>query len=637
MCGIAGFQGSKPAGLIDDMSSAIAHRGPDNLGTYVSAEHGVALGHARLSIIDLSPASNQPLWDATNRYCIVFNGEIYNYKELRVDLVSKGYQFNSEGDAEVLLNLFIEYGEEALNKLNGIFAFALWSEAAQELFIARDQLGVKPLYYAEPESGFVFSSEMKSLLQDTSVSRQLDRGAISHYLRYLWCPAPMTPLLAVRKLEPGYFLRVRNGLVAEQRSYFSLPGAAGSGQSLERSEQLLLEALKHSVERQLVADVKVGAFLSGGLDSSAVVALAANIVGAENLPCFTIDFDGGSAEGMQEDLPYAKYVADYLGVPLNIVKVDSSIVDDLPQLVYQLDEPQADVAPLNAWYIARLAREQGVKVLLSGAGGDDLLTGYRRHYALSKERYWAWLPRGFRFGLHKLTALLPKGNPLFRRIAKAFENAALSQDGRLSGYFHWLKRGDVDALFREPLGKVSDPLENYLAELPASASPLQKMLALDTRFFLSDHNFNYTDKVSMAEGVEVRVPLVDMEMVAVAAGIPDDQKQHGKHGKWIFKRVMERYLPNDVIYRPKTGFGAPVRPWIRNELRGMVDEILSDASLERRGIFNVDRVRDLVENDRAGKVDAAYTILSLMCFELWCRQFIDPDTPTPMVHEGGWG
>lgn len=628
MCGITGYQGSKPQFLIDSMLNAISHRGPDNLSYVFLGDGNTALGHTRLSILDLSVDSNQPIWNDKNTHCISFNGEIYNYKSLREELIGKGYCFKSAGDAEVLLNLFIEYNTEALNMLNGIFAFAIWNSEKEELFIARDQLGVKPLYYAETVSGFVFSSELKSLLCDRSISREIDRTAISHYLRYLWCPSPMTPLKAVKKLPPGHFIVIKNGCIQAIRQFYRLPSYQGSDWSREYSEQVLLKALESSVERQLVADVNIGAFLSGGLDSSAIVAMAAKKLGGKNLPCYTIKFEGASAEGMQDDLPYAQIVAKHLGVPLEIVRITPDIINDLPRLIYQLDEPQADLAPLNAWYIARLARKQGVKVLLSGAGGDDLLTGYRRHYALQQERYWSWMPKTLRLLLQTGTAILPKDKPMLRRIAKAFKYAALNDNDRLPTYFHWLETDIINGLFKKPLTNIQDPLINYMRSLPDDMSPLDKMLQLDIKFFLVDHNFNYTDKVSMAEGVEVRVPLVDLEMVEITSQIPNKFKQRGVHGKWIFKKSMERYLPYDVIYRPKTGFGAPVRPWIRNELREIVDELLSESAMKSRNLFDHRKIRQLIERDRKGELDAAYTILSLMSIELWLRQFIDNPVPS---------
>ncbi len=628
MCGIAGFSGNDDRALLEQMAQKIAHRGPDNIGVELLAGARVGLAHTRLSIIDLSAASNQPLWNAARSHCITFNGEIYNYRELRESLIERGYTFNTQGDAEVLLNLYCADGIEGLKAANGIYAFAIWSEAEQELLVVRDPLGVKPLYYAATGSRVVFSSELKSLLCDTTISRELDQYALSLYLRYLWCPAPLTPLLAVKKLEPGHYLRVRDGSIVEMTEFYGLPLPCPVTETAEQAQARLAATLQESVTRQLVADVKIGAFLSGGLDSSAVVALAGQTLDTEDLPCYTIDFADASQEGMQEDLPYARQVAEHLGVDLHTVKIEPNILEDFSRLIYMLDEPQADLAPLNAWYISRLAAEHGVKVLLSGAGGDDLLTGYRRHYALVNERLWAWLPRFARAGLQKVAMRLPAGRPLFRRIRKALEYAQLSPAQRIPTYFHWLGQAQVEQLFqRLPAGE--DPLVRYCDALPDSLSPLQKMLQLEARFFLADHNLNYTDKVSMAEAIEVRVPLIDLAMLHTTGTISDQFKQKGREGKWIFKKAMEALLPRSVIYRPKTGFGAPVRPWLRNELKSMVDELLSAESLSRRGLFDPAQVQALIERDRAGTVDAAYTILSLMAIELWCRQFIDHAVPQP--------
>jgi asparagine synthase (glutamine-hydrolysing) len=628
MCGIAGYFGDKPFLLIEQMAAAIAHRGPDNIGIYRDPRQPLSLAHTRLSIIDLSPASNQPLWDVTGRFCVVFNGEIYNYRALRVNLEKRGYKFLSDGDAEVLLNLYIEYREKALSLLNGIFAFAIWDTIDRELFVARDHLGVKPLYFSETSAGFVFSSELKSLLCDTSISRDLDFAALRLYVQYLWSPAPLTPLKAVKKMLPGEYCRVRDGRVIERHQYYYLPDKAAEKLSLADSKNLLLDTLRESIERQLVSDVNVGAFLSGGLDSSAVVAFAAQKTGAKNLPCFTIRYDGGAQEGMTEDLPYAQRAAEHLKVPLHIIDIKPDIIHDFPRLIFQLDEPQADLAPLNAFYISRMAREMGIKVLLSGAGGDDILTGYRRHYALQQEKYWSWMPPSSRGLLRAATDILPKTNPLFRRISKAFHYADLDEQSRIASYFWWLDPLVVEQLFAQPLIQGVDPLRDYLDNLREShLSGLQKMLRLDTRFFLSDHNFNYTDKVSMVNGVEVRVPLVDMEMIKTAARIPDEFKQYGREGKWIFKKVMEPFLPHDVIYRPKTGFGAPLRTWLRGDLKATVDELLSETTIRQRGIFNYQVVKNLLDADRMGQIDAAYPILAIMSIEIWCRQFIDLPVP----------
>jgi asparagine synthase (glutamine-hydrolysing) len=381
----------------------------------------------------------------------------------------------------------------------------------------------------------------------------------------------------------------------------------------------------------MVADVPVGAFLSGGLDSSMVAALAKDSVTNGKLQCFTIECSGSASavEGMVDDLPYAKRAAEHLGVDLHTVHVGPDMANHLEDMIYHLDEPQGDPAPLNVLFISKLAREHGITVLLSGAGGDDIFSGYRRHLALSRERYWNWMPQPARRCLRNLTQRLPLLTPSMRRVAKAFQYAHLDGDERLAGYFNWIDptvvSGLAGPLLKEGLRgrEDSNPLIESLSRLPKDTHALNRMLYLEAKHFLADHNLNYTDKMSMAAGVEVRVPLLDLDLVALAAGLPVKFKQNGTSGKWIFKKAAEPFLPRSIINRPKTGFGAPIRRWLRVELKSMVDDVLSKASLTRRGIFDPERVRELVKMDRLGRIDAAYTIFAIICIEVWCRIFLD--------------
>ncbi len=629
MCGIAGYSGSFPPDLLRRMARSIAHRGPDDEGFEVLANGRVGLAHRRLSIIDLSPLGHQPMWDEERSVAITYNGELYNYRELKKDLIDDGFRFRSESDTEVLLQLYRRDGEAMLARLNGIFAFAIWDARARSLFVARDQLGVKPLYYTQTPSGWLFASEIKALLQCPEVNRTLDLAAIDRHLHFLWSPAPDTVLASVKKLEPGCALVVREGRVARSWRYYDLPydQPIEEGLSAERAAAELRECLAVAVRRQMVADVPVGAFLSGGLDSSSVVAFAAREVPRETLRCFTIGFRDPAAvrEGLAEDLPHAERVAKHLGVKLDTVWVGPEMADRLPEMIYHLDEPQADPAPINALLICELAREHGIKVLLSGAGGDDFFTGYRRHTALLAERAWAWLPRPARAALRAATSALPVG----RRIAKAFAFADDDANERLARYFDWAPRGASRALFApEARAALSgrdtlEPLLAALASLPHDTARLNRMLYLEGRYFLADHNLNYTDKMAMASAVEVRVPLLDPELVAFAARLPLSLKQRGRTGKWILKHAMEPLLPAGVIHRNKTGFGAPLRHWLSGPLAGLVDDVLSDSALRGRGIFDPRGVRELTEADRTGRVDGAYTLLAVLCIELWCRMFVD--------------
>ncbi len=578
------------------------------------------------------------MWDKTRQVVIVFNGEIYNYRELTRDLRRDGFQFSSASDTEVILNLYLRDGDRCLEQLNGMFAFALWDVKRKRLLVARDGVGVKPLYYFSGSAGFAFGSELKALCCLPEVDRALDFTALSHYMTYLYSPSPRTPLRNVHKLEPGCALVVEEGKISKTWRFWRLPVSQPLAHWNVAALQEELEArLSHSVKRQMIADVPVGAFLSGGLDSSSLVVFARQYAAGRKLDCFTIGFKDEAAgqDGFPDDLPYAQKVAAHLDVPLHVIWSGSEMAADFEQMVYQLDEPQPDPAALNALQIARLAQSHGVKVLLSGAGGDDLFSGYRRHRALALEQWWSWLPGPARLSLQKLAEQAPRGSPLGRRLAKAFQFAGDSSDRRMAGYFAWLGPEVVSGLFAPDVRELltaNDPFEPMLAalrELPRGIEPLSQMLNLEQRFFLPDHNLNYTDKMSMAAGVEVRVPFLDPELMAFAAALPAQLKQRRHVGKWLFKKTMEVHLPREIIYRPKTGFGAPLRRWMKHELRANFEHALAPGTIRRRGIFDPVAVEHLVQLDRAGKIDAAYPLFGIVCIEVWCRRFLDNGLLTP--------
>ncbi|HEY2682921.1 MAG TPA: asparagine synthase (glutamine-hydrolyzing) [Steroidobacteraceae bacterium] len=654
MCGIVGLQGRFSLELLDRMTAAVAHRGPDGEGRLWIETPGAppaGLGHRRLAIIDLSSAGCQPMSlrpdgaEPNAALTLVYNGEIYNYRELKAELEAAGHRFSTQTDSEVLLHLYQRHGLDALRRLNGIFAFAIHDARAGgrpdgvergALFLARDQAGVKPLYYASTDDGFLFASEIKALLCHQGISRSIDPLALQQMIAYLWTPAPRTMLSEVRKLEPGCAMIVQQGRVSRYWRYYRLP-YDGRRDPRPRAEIAaeLHERLEASVRRQLVSDVPVGAFLSGGLDSSAVVAMMRKALPDRRIQCFSIGFaDDVGEEGNPADLPYARKVAQHLNVDLEEIRIEASSINRLDEMIELLDEPQADPAPINALFIAERARAMGMPVLLSGAGGDDIFSGYRRHRALQLERWWAWLPSPVRAGLQKAVETAvnrPNGQRSItgRRIAKMFAHAGDDAERRLISYFWWNSDKLRQSLFtrdfsaRIQAADPAEPLRASLDEIPQEHDPLQRMLFLETRHFLADHNLNYTDRAGMAVGVEVRVPLLDLELIDFAATIPSAMKQTGAEGKSIFKEAMSSLLPRDVIYRPKSGFGAPLRRWLRGELRDKVEDTLSPASLERRGFFDAKGVRSLIDGDRQGRVDGAYTLFALMCFELWCRRFID--------------
>lgn len=629
MCGIAGFFGQPAVEVSDAVLDRIAHRGPDGRGRYDSGCGSVSLFHTRLAILDPTPDGAQPMAAANGQVVITFNGEIYNFRELRAALEARGYVFHTHTDTEVLLALYLEHGTALLEKLNGIYAFALWDARSKSLFVARDGLGVKPLYFSESGGVFAFASEIKALLCFPWVPRTLDPQALAHYVRYLWCPAPRTPLADVRKLEPGTALIVREGRIVKRWRHYTLPAPGpDTSHSIADWTAEVRRVLATAVERQMVSDVPLGAFLSGGLDSSAIVACARQHT-TERLQCFTIDFGEQLAkeEGFERDFPYAERVAKHLNVDLHVVRVDSGMAGELARMVWQLDEPQADLSALNVLFISRLARQHGIKVLLSGAGGDDLFTGYRRHRALGLNAVWDRMPGTLRGFLAGVGRGLPRRAPVLRRLAKLLAAAEIEGDERLASYFDWVSAETVRNLFVPEVARTlnEEPLLADLQRMPAMATPLQRMLLLEQRYFLADHNLNYTDKMSMAAGVETRVPFLDPDLVALAARIPDRFRQHGAHGKWVLKKAMEGTLSNDVIYRPKMGFGVPLRAWLRGPLKAMLHDLLSTDRLRRRGLYDPTAVSRLVSDNEMGRADYAYSIFSLMCVELWCQAFIDND------------
>lgn len=609
------------------MNNTLAHRGPDDDGIWYDESKRIGLAHRRLSIIDTSPAGKQPMWDSGEKVVISFNGEIYNYRELKKELIQKGYQFKNETDTEVILNLYLHSKYDMLEKLDGIFAFAIWDTRSDELFIARDGMGVKPLYYYEKDDQFAFASELKSLLH-LPISKDIDYEAIYWYLTYLWCPAPMTMLKNVKKLEPGYALVKKINGISKKWMYYQIPTSNDYLKSdVSEISAHLSKLLDLAVKKQMVSDVPVGAFLSGGLDSSSIVSFARNYTD-HKFECFTIDTNDTAtkSEGFTTDLPYAKKAAEYLGVDLKIISIGPEMADSLPKMIYHLDEPQADPAPLNVYFISQLAREHGVKVLLSGAGGDDLFTGYRRHAALNAERFWNWIPGRL---ISDFSRIVPSSNPLLRRFKKVTEYAYLKGDNRVAAYFHWINPVELHQLFCTDFLNLinpqpfSKPLTHTIASANSELSSLEKILLLEQKHFLTDHNLSYTDKMSMAAGVEVRVPFLDKELLAHSWKIPMSLKQNGIHGKWILKKAMENQLPKDIIYRSKSGFGAPVRSWVHNELSGMFDDIFNSNDFKNRAIFNTESVKKLKERDRMKRINASYTILSIACIEMWFQIFID--------------
>ncbi|TSA30860.1 MAG: asparagine synthase (glutamine-hydrolyzing) [Opitutales bacterium] len=631
MCGIFGAIGPDAESLAKKATVSLAHRGPDGSGSFFAAEARLGLAQTRLAIQDLGVTATQPMTDPAGLATIIFNGEIYNFHELRNQLAS-GYEFRSSGDTEVILAAYLRWGDDMLGKLNGIFAFAIYDHRQRSVLLARDGLGVKPLYCLQTKSHFAFASEIKALLQVPDFDRSLDLQGISQYLTYLYSPGEHTPFKYVQKFPPGHAVRLLDGVKIREWCFYELPYEQEPLPfTVKGAADELKNRLDTAIERQMISDAPLGAFLSGGLDSSAICALAQRQLGSRRLDCFTIDvrLPVNSQEGFVDDLPYARLAAKALGLNLHVAEVSQDKLLDLEKLVWHLDEPQADPAALNNFYICQFARQQGIKVLLSGAGGDDIFTGYRRHQALDFERYWQWMPAPVKESLAYLSGHAPPATSWGRRIQKAFRQATLSPQERMVGYFQWIDQGRLKSLWSKEIkaaGNLPDsnaPLIKALQSLPAGTLELNQMLYLEAKYFLTDHNLNYTDKMSMAAGVEVRVPFLDRDLIDFATRLPVDYKQHGRVGKWIFRKSMEGILPQEIIYRPKTGFGIPLRGWMMVKDNRIEADYLSRQSIINRGLFDPDEVHKLIADNRSGYVDASYVILALACVEIWCRQYHD--------------
>ena len=641
MCGIAGLVG--PSEVAPNYwVSLLGHRGPDGNGLFEALN--ITLVHTRLAILDLSANGHQPMSTTDGRYVITFNGEIYNHTALRAALQLRGCTFRSTSDTETFLYGFAEYGTDIFRQLNGIFACAIFDTHTRELILARDQFGVKPLYYYTHAGKFLFASELKAIVSYPGIDKSLDYTALSHYLHYLYAPGEQTPLLRVRKLLPGHYLRlcVDQPSTISLTSFYTLPFHGKYSQDSDHELVMQLDThLKNAVNRQLQADVPLGFYLSGGLDSSAIVALAAQLRPREELTCYTICTASAQKgyEGFDNDLPYARRVAKHLGVKLIEVEAEADSMRDFANVIYHLDEPLADTAPINVLNICRQARANGHTVLLGGTAGDDLFSGYRRHQALSMEGILGRLPATIGRFTSTIVNALPGHHPQLRRFQKLVEGLGKPQAHRLADYYSWLPYPLNRSLFTPAVQtQLADqhPRHKLLDALPQIAgekSLLNQLLFWETAYYLPDHNLNYTDKLSMAVGVETRVPFLDLDLVNFATQLPPSIKMKGRETKYILKKAMEPYLPKDIIYRTKTGFGTPLRSWLMaGELNGLFEQYLATDVLNRRGLFDPKAVHQLIADTKKRQIDAIYSIWGLMAIECWCQQFIDTPVHSALTY-----
>ena len=600
MCGIAGcYQQAEGQKLVGIMTDRLAHRGPDAAGIWSYEDDRVAvhLGHRRLSIIDLSAAANQPL--SKNGITLVYNGELYNYRELRADLKARGVLFATNSDTEVVLEAWRIFGPEALQRFRGMFAFALADERTGDLVFARDPFGIKPLYYLPRGKGLIFASELKAIMAAVGGELRIDQGSMVASMLYYWVPDQRCAVDGVRKLPPGSWARIRPDGSFSVAHYWriadvALEAAAGPVADLSA-------VLEESVTAHLVSDVPVSSFLSGGLDSSLVTVLAHQA--GQGIDAYTIAFrpEDQRMEAMPDDAVYARKVASQFGIDLHEIEIAPDIVSLLPRMVDILDEPIGDPAAINTLLMCEAARERGVKVILSGMGADELFGGYRKHLACVIASKYGRLPAVSRAGVRFAVDRFPvsvKGRGLrYARWAKRFVTFAdLPEEPRFRRSYTLYDPDELAALVSPDLADCIDQVIQEHRDIYDDNSlqdEVNRMCLADARLFLPGLNLAYTDRASMAASVEVRVPFVDPVVANTAFSIAGSNKIRHRQGKIALKQAAEKWLPHEIVYRPKAGFSVPLRAWVRNELGEVINDVLVEGELVGMGMIRASSLRRL--------------------------------------------
>src|SRR5882724_111993 len=649
MCGIAGLITQNPEARIGAMLKAIEHRGRDDEGIWTSpaidgAGQRVCFGHRRLSIIDTSSAGHQPMISHDGRLLVILNGEIYNYRELRDQLASKGRTFRTQTDTEVLLAAWAEWGEDCLPRLNGMFAFALWDEGPRSLYLVRDRVGIKPLYYTQLDSSserdvrapgaFVFGSEVKSILASGLIKAELDREALHQFLTFLWVPDPNTLFHGIKTVPPGHVVRWRDNQLTVREWWDISFDQIEEGKSDGWWQEQVLETLDRVVKLEMVADVPLGSFLSGGIDWSTIVAMMKRHSDGRRVSTYTVGIEDEDLryDIIPDDVEWARRVNQQLDTDYHEIMLRPDVTELLPKLVYHMDEPAIDMA-IPSYLVSQAARES-LTVMLSGMGGDEVFAGYPRQLAMKIAGAFDPVPQMLRRPVMKALAhALPGGIPgkltaPLRNAKKFARSAALDFEDRYLGYGTYFTDEAKAMLYTNEMRAATQDQDAYSAHRHyfarvKNAAPLNQLLYVDLKTFLPCLNLMTTDKTSMAANLEVRVPFLNLEMLELAARMPPDLKLRGLKRKYILKRAAEKLLPREVVWRKKAGFGAPIRSWLRGPLRPMVDDLLSEATLKGRGLFRPKEVRRVIEANLSGREDFNLQVFQLLTLELWQREFID--------------
>jgi asparagine synthase (glutamine-hydrolysing) len=640
MCGICGIVNFKmndsvDATLVERMTSAQAHRGPDDHGYFV--EGNVGLGHRRLSIIDLS-GGKQPIFNEDGSVVVVFNGEIYNYADLTTNLIAKGHQFKTRSDTETIAHSYEEYGDECMRDFRGMFAFAVWDRRRKRLLLVRDRLGIKPVYYYAGPDFFVFASEIKSILQHPRVPREVDHQALDMYLALRYVPGPRTMFKNIFKLQPAHWMTVdengiRTGKYWDLRDYLDTGAGAATRSDDEYIEQFR-QLFEESVRLRLIAEVPLGVFLSGGLDSSAVLAMMSKITGGERVKTFSVGYEpSGPAKAAIEaanEFSYAQEAAEYFGADHHEFRMTAQdFRDAIPVMVSHLDEPMADPTCIPLYYISKLARNH-ITVVLSGEGADESMGGYtlyRKILALDKMRRSV----GPLAPAFPALAQLPIGNRVRAYLRRAGTRIEDHYRGVVKGIplETRLALSGADRVRRTDL-RLSEIFDEYY-EAVGGASPLNRMLYADSKVWLPEDLLLKADKMTMATAVELRVPFLDHKLIEYVAGLPDNLKVRGSQGKWILRQAMGTVLPPSILHRTKKGFPIPAESWFRFELRDFVRDTLLSRDSACREFFDPRAIEEIVSLQERGRFSGHQEVWSMLVFESWHKHFLKVAAPARAV------
>jgi len=640
MCGICGFIGNLDDTVLSKMLNVLRHRGPDDSGCVVfkgeRSKLKVSLGHTRLSIIDLSLAGHQPMSNEDESIWITYNGEIYNYKALSSKLKAQGHKFKSNSDTETILHLYEEMGDDCVNELNGMFAFAIWDKRKERLFLARDRLGIKPLYYLEDNGRFVFASEIKAILEYDGVEREVDYQALLYFMTFLYIPCPFTIFKGIRKLPPAHILTMEKGRVEVKRYWdlvFSPPLQVSSSQATpaeaeEYYKRQIMEILQEIVESHMISDVPLGVFLSGGIDSSTVAGMMSKL-SSNPVKTFSIGYEGREGKSYNE-LEYSKEVSKYFGTEHQEFILNPSIIEVLPNIVWHLDEPFADSSAIPTYLVSEAARKY-VTVALTGIGGDEVFGGYPRYLGARVSRQYAKLPFWLRRSLARGVEVIPESSTsrnIPGWIKRFIRGGLLPVDERYISWVSFLTDRQKTQLFTEdflaqtkdfPVYEVHKAFysENNLENI------LDKIFYLDIKTYLADDLLMMGDKMSMAHSLELRVPFCDHKLIEFAATIPAELKFKGLKLKSLFKKALKGFLPEDILQRKKQGFMVPLAKWFQNELKGFTLDLLSEERIKKRGYFRPDFIRWVLDQHYDGRQNFTDQIYALISLELWHQIYMD--------------